>query len=329
MNKLSFTTKDLLNGVRVGGDYAGKNKVLPILGCIKFIIKNDKCNIVSYDEANAISYKCPILSFDEEVTFCIEKKGLENYLATLSDDTVTLEVNVEKLQCKVVASKGHIMLPMDDAKYYPTLITEKESKSFDMDASTLQYWIAKCSNFIEPDEFKLYKQSMNIIAKDNELHVFASDEHRMFHDSCENTFGEDLSISIDRSAFSGLSKALKGEETVTIRNGESNLTFITSNSVILVRKREFKVPNFFVVLSNNPIFEAKVNRKEILESLTRAMGISDDGNKISINLIFDNDTLDIKASTWDNSKSLEESLVIEGGAKLSIAFNAPLLYLYQ
>lgn len=326
MNNLRFKTKDLLNGVRVGGDYAGKNKVLPILGCIKFIIKKDRCNIVSSDEANAISYKCPILSFDEEVTFCIEKKGLENYLATLSDDTVTLDVNMGKMQCKVTAAKGHIMLPLEDVNCYPILATEKECKSFEMDASILQYWIAKCNNFIETDEFKLHKQSMNILTKDNELHVFASDEHRMFHDYCENPAGEDFSISIDRSAFTGLSKALKGEETVTIRNGESNLTFITSNSVILVRKREFKVPNFFSVLMYKSIFEVKVNRKEILESLTRAMGVSDDGKKISVILTFDKDKLDIRASSWDNNKSLEESLAIEGGDKLIIGFNAPLLY---
>lgn len=326
MNKLSFKTKSLLNGIRVGGDYAGKNKVLSILECVKFIIKQDKCNIVSYDESNGIRHTCPIESFDEEITFCVEKKGLESYLATLSDETVILEVNVETLQCKVLSSQGYIILPMQDANCYPTLVTEKESQSFQMDASILQYWIYKSNNFIEADEFKLYKQHMNIIAKDNLLHVFASDEFRMFYDYCENPNGGDFTISIDRSAFSGLSKALKGEKTVTIRNGESNLTFITSNSVILCRKREFKAPNFFIAIKGKPLFEAKINRKEIIESLTRAMLVSADGKRIDVKLIFNADKLSIKASAWDCSKSFEDTLDIEGGDSLTVSFSAPVLY---
>lgn len=326
MNTLIFNTKDLLDAVKIGGDYASNNKVLPILASIKVIVKGDRCNIVSYDEKNAISYKCPIQSFDGDVTFCIGKKDLESYLSTLSVLDVRLEVDNEKMQCKVITNKGHVVLPLEDANCYPELVTEKESKSFKMDASVLQYWLSKASNFMEMDEFRLYKQSLHLISHEDKLHAFASEGHRMFHDVCENPSSESLELSIDRSAFSGLSKALKGEEMVTVRDGQSNITFITSQSVILVRKREFKAPDFFIVLTKTPLFEAKVNRKELLESLVRTMGISDDNKRIGVTLRFYENEMNIKASTWDNSKCVEETLPIDNGNELTVGFHCSLLY---
>lgn len=327
MNSLIFNTKELLNAVKIGGDYANNNKVLPILASIKVIVKGDRCNIVSYDEKNAISYKCPIQSQDGDITFCIGKKDLESYLSTLSVLDVRLEVDNEKMQCKVITIKGHVVLPLEDANCYPELVTEKDSKSFKIDASVFRYWLSKASNFMEIDEFTLYKQSLHLISNEGKLHAFASDGHRMFHDVCENPSGESLKLSIDRSAFSGLSKALKGEENITVRNGKSNITFITSRSVILVRKREFKAPNFFMVLTQKSLFEAKVNRKELLESLVRTMGISDDNKKIGVTLIFHKNEMNIKASTWDNGKCVEEFLPIENGSEFTVSFNCNLLYI--
>lgn len=325
MNKLVFKTKELLNGVKIGGDYAGNNKVLPILGCVKIVIKEDSCNIISYDEKNAISYKCPIESFDGEVTFCIGKKDIENYLSTLSEETIILEVDIKKLQCKIITSKGHIVLPIEDDNCYPSLARGESTMSFEMDASMLSYWISKASNFIETDEFKLYKQSLNILPKDNKIYAFASDEHKMYHDNLD-CISEAFPFSIDKSAFSGLSKALKGEDTVVISDGDSHCTFKTSKSVILVRKMEFKIPNFFAAIKGNPIFEAKVNRSEMIETLARCMGVSDDSRKIGVNLDFDEQTLCISASAWDNSKTLEESLYIENGKDISVTYNAQKLY---
>lgn len=326
MNKLKFKTKELLNGVKVGGDYAGNNKVLPILECVKVVVEGDKCNIISYDEKNAISYKCPIESSDNDITFCIGKKDMENYLSTLSDETIDLEINQEALRCKIITSKGHIVLPMEDADFYPSLAEGENIMSFEMDAHMLQYWISKASNFMELDDFLLYKQCLHLVSKDDTIHAFASEGIKMYHDICNNTSNCNLNISIDKSAFGGLSKSLKEEDTVIIHDGESNITFVTSKSVILVRKRDFRAPNFFRVIQITPVFEVKINRKEILETLVRCMGVSDDNRKISVQFKFDNQSIYISSSAWDNSKTLEETLYIENGGVLSITFNASKLY---
>lgn len=307
--KITFNKKVFLKAVKIGGSYAGNGKVLPILDCIKVVISNGKCSILSYDERNAIKTHCLPDFCEGDVSFCVNKSDIEKYVNLLDEETFDLDVKEKHLT--VISRNGSIYFPVEDANEFPSLTVSSTSTSFKIDSSLLGYWIQRGAPFTISDEFKKSFECVHIIIKDGEMDFFSFNNSRMYHDSAKTECEEELSVSINRKSLSGLSLALGEDKEVTIMDGEKNITIIGSNTMLLIRKDEFNLPNCARLLEFPSLFQMKVDRGRLLSILSRAELILDDTYNVTVKFRYMANCIEISAENFEGNKRMSEVIESE------------------
>ena len=328
--KLKFNRKQLLEAIEIGGSFSGNKKILPILEDIRVQIKENKAWILSYDNQNAIKTVCPVEADVENGIFCINKNNLVSYISLLSDEYISIEV-IEKLSSvegeKIISSTistdtGSVVFPCDDPNMYPKLNSDKGSDAFDIQADLLSYWINNSNQYLgDLDDIKLSMGCLNIDIIEGRVNVFASDGFKMYHDSMQlENNNITTQFGIPKNSFSGIVKALKKEDKVTIKNGENNIIIICDNTMIMVRKLEYKMPNFHSLLKYPILFKITVNKKQILNCLQKAANIHDSKYKGIVNFAFSEKGLNISSENWEGNIKMKDFIEADGGSNISINF---------
>lgn len=328
--KLKFNRKQLLEAIEIGGSFSGNKKILPILEDIRVQIKENKAWILSYDNQNAIKTVCPVEADVKNGTFCINKNNLVSYISLLSDQYISIEI-IEKLSSvegeKIISSTistdtGSVVFPCDDPNMYPKLNSDKGSDAFDIQADLLSYWINNSNQYLgDLDDMKLSMGCLNIDIIEGKVNVFASDGFKMYHDSMQlENNNITTQFGIPKNSFGGIVKALKKEDKVTIKNGENNIIIICDNTMIMVRKLEYKMPNFHSLLKYPILFKITVNKKQILNCLQKAANIHDSKYKGIVNFAFSEKGLNISSENWEGNIKMKDFIEADGGSNISINF---------
>lgn len=307
--KLSFNKKVFLKAIKIGGSYAGNGKVLPILDCVKVVVSNGKCSILSYDERNAIKTHCLPKFCEGDISFCINKSDIEKYVSLLDEETFDLDIHEKHLS--VISRNGSIDFPVEDAKEFPSLTTGSKSNSIEIDSSLLGYWIQRGAPFTVDDEFKKAFECLNIIVKDKKIDVFCFNDNRMYHDSAETECADDFTISINRKSLQGLSLALGDDKKVTLINGEKNITIIGSNTMLLIRKDEMMLPNCMMLLNMPQLFQIRVDKARLLSILSRAQLILDSTYNVTVKFRYLANSIEISAENFEGNKKMSEVIESE------------------
>lgn len=326
--KLIFNRKDFLEAINIGGCYAGNRKVLPILECVKITVKDNKCTILSYDDMNAIKTSCNIESAEDNIVFCINKADIESYVNLLEEETFEMEIEGEetdKMEATIYTNTGTMEFPLEDAKWYPTLQQESDAETFSMSAQTLGYWVDRGNPFLKEDELQPVFECLHLFIKENKVSVFAFNGAMMYHDSCENESDLDTIISIPRGSFKGVREALRKEGEIVIKNGKNNIIIKCKDSMLLIRKKEMKVPDFFRLLSYKDKFEVSVDKKTLKLCLLKSMNIFDKPSTGLITLDFNEECITVSATNWGGNKNYTEKIFVEGSQPIKQNFNAIML----
>ena len=153
--EIRLNKKDFVKSLQIGGSFAGKSKVLPILECVKLKRKGNTGFIISTDNENAISKMFSFESDGMDFSFCVNYKDLLSYVKLIKDETFTIEYRPsESTQIVISHTKGSTELPVQDATVFPQLKKGGEEKEFTVDAALLNNWIVDGSKFVANDELR-------------------------------------------------------------------------------------------------------------------------------------------------------------------------------
>lgn len=329
--KIKFNKKDFLNAIKTGGSFSSKRTPLPILQSVKVQIVDNTCWLLSYNDKNAIKTHFKLEESYKNIEFCIDKDDIENYVSLLIEDCFDIDVDNRKLNAIVSTPNSKMNFPLHDVKVYPTLAQEVNCDTFTLDANLLGYWIQKGMTLLEYDEFQPNNQHLHLFIKDNKVDVFAFNFDKMYHDSAYIDYEGELKVSIDMSAFAALRKALSNEQKVTIKNGEKNIIVIGDNSMLLIRKYDFKPLDFYMLLKYQPLFEVEVDKERLTSVVLRAMNVHDDTKTGTLTINFDENGLTLVSERPEVKKKLKETIQATGAkefeqtyilSKLILALNA-------
>lgn len=331
--KFTFNRKEFLEAIAIGGSYAGSNRTLPVLEDVKITINDNKAWIMSYDDKNAIKTVCDVQSDVDFYVICINKNKISDYVALLDSETFDIEIEEKKseiqgqriISATILAGNGSIVIPCEDPKLFAELKNDKGTESVEIPADLLSYWINTGVQFLgELIDMKLAIGCLHFIVKDGKINVFACDNFKMYHDSYKI---EDNNVctefSIPRNAFNGIVRALKKEDKVTIKNGANNIIFICDKSILLVRKLDFKIPNYAKLLTFGIKYEFSVNKKRLLNILQKASNIHDGKNKGIVSFQFEPDCIRISSENWEGNIKMNDLIDVGGGDGLSQNFTIP------
>lgn len=320
--KITLDKKEFVKALQVGGSFAGKSKVMPILDCVKIKVGLDKMTIVSTDSENAISKRLNGITSDEEGNFCVNMNDLMSYIKLINSDEI--EINIDGKTAEVKHAKGSFTFPVESSDEFPSIKPDEDCVEVSINAALLNNWIADGKNFVASDELRPVMNGLYVYCKENELGCCASDGHALFTDNIKVENVPEFSFILNKNAFKPVCDAIQCVEEVRVKVGTRNVMFVADGVSVIARQQEGRFPNFKGILPKYNHIMLKVDRKEMLNAITRSsVGASKASMLTRIKV--DGFNLEISSEDLDFNKEAREYLTVEANGNIVIGFKASLL----
>lgn len=322
MTTITLNKKEFIKVLNIGGTFAGRSKVMPILDCVKIKVSNGNITVVSSDNENAISKKFPIMETTGDTTFCVNFKDIISYIKLIDSDIIRL--NVGENDVEVSHTKGKMTLPIYNADEFPALKVDDNAATVKMDSALLNNWIVVGKNFVASDELRPVMNGLYVYCKENELGCCASDGHALFTDNIKVENVQEFNFILNKNAFKSVCDAIQSVEEVKVKVGTRNVMFVAEGVSVIARQQEGVYPRFSSVIPKDNSIEVKVDRKEMLNATTRS-SVSASKASMLTRMKVDGFNLEISSEDLDFNKEAREYLTIEANGNIVIGFKASLL----
>lgn len=267
--KFSFNRKEFVDALLVGGSMAERNKVVPILECVKINVRRESSTISSNNGNVAITKRVSINS-DEECSLCVNKQDLDGFLRSLTDDVIDVEYSDNTIVLK--HKKGKLSLPTFNVDDFVQPNIEKEGDAINVDSASLLPIIIEANKFRGiKEEFKPILSCINMVTNGNLLEISASDSISLYSSSIE--LGEEhpnFVLNLTDVSIAPLKNMLEQCDDVTIINGERSYTVKSEDALLSAVKMEGRFPNVKSVI---PKYEnctrIGINVKELTDAVKR------------------------------------------------------------
>ena len=320
--KIRLEKKEFVKALQVGGSFAGKSKVMPILECVKIKVGLDKLTIVSTDSENAISKRLNGITSDEEGTFCVNMNDLLSYIKLINSDEI--EINVNGNTAEVKHAKGSFTFPVENDDEFPSIKPDENCVEVSINAVLLNNWIADGKSFVASDELRPVMNGLYVYCKGEELGCCASDGHCLFTDNIKVENVPEFSFILNKNAFKTVCDAIQSVEDVKVKVGTRNVMFVADGVSVIARQIEGMYVNFKAVCPKDNSIEVKVDQKEMLNAITRS-SVSASKASMLTRMKVDGFNLEISSEDLDFNKEAREYLTVEANGNIVIGFKASLL----
>lgn len=318
MTKIELNKKEFTKVLNIGGTFAGRAKVLPILDCVKIKVSGGYMTVVSSDNENAISKKTTIINADGDTTFCVGFKELSSYVKLVSGDVITLLVGEKELEVK--HEKGNVTLPLMDAEEFPALKPDENSTSITMSSAVVNNWIVDGRNFSGDDSLRPIMNDIYFYCKDGELGCCATDGQFMFTDNMKEDKGE-FTFMLNKGAFKSVCDVCQDVEEVTVKIGSRNVMFVGDGVSVLARMQEGRYPNFKSVIPTNQPIQVKLPKSEFVDAINRVK-VGASNTSCLIKIAVDGFNMEVSAQDIDFNRKAVENIMVEANGNITIGFNA-------
>ena len=277
MASVSLNKADFSRALAIAGAMAGRSKSVPILDCVKCVVKDDAIAITSCDGNTAITKKINIGESMPSISFCINAKDISTCIKTIMSENIEIQIESESAtSCTIKHNNGEFELPLFMVVDFPVLDCDKEMKSFQMDSATLSEWVKDASRFVASDDLRPAMSGMYIYAKGMEAGFCATDSRKLVTAKSAIDFCDaDMNAIIPSSIFRQILDVCGERDNVVIKIGASQIILQAGNTALLSRKIEGRYPNYEAIIPKNVDGFLTIDRNAITSSLIRMSSVSD------------------------------------------------------
>ncbi|WP_299230224.1 DNA polymerase III subunit beta [uncultured Bacteroides sp.] len=319
--KIEFKKSDFLKAFILGGSFAGKSRVLPILDNVKCMLKeNGVLRFISSDGEQAISTKFDgTIMLSESCNFLLPYKEVVNYVKLIND--ASFYIIIEEDKCTIKHSKGKYNITLADAKDFPEISKINNNLAIDIDSNDLYYAISNSAPFLVDDSLRPIFGTIHLCIKDGMFEFCAASNITLtvFRVGDAEKNNVDFEMLINKNVIPVLLNNLKMGECCNIKVGDTNTVYTIGDTIIVARNTVGKFPNYNAVIPRDNPLRVKINKKDITESFSRCSLSSPND---MVRLSFSENKLIVSSENFNFGKSAKEELDINCNFNLNIAFNA-------
>lgn len=275
MKTVTIKRKIALETLCIGGSFAGKNKVIPILDCVKCkFTPNGAFVVSSHDGQNAIVKRADCANCNDDSAFCVNYSDFSKALKSLSSDDVTLEIGDKLLT--IVHRKGRIEMPISSIEEFPNVDLGGVIYEYEMPSLKLKEWVTIAKNFVSTDNIRPTMCGMYLYIKEEEVGVCATNGHKLYTDSFiqEGTNGCDISAIIPSSCLSPIISVIGGSDNVKTLFYERNVAFVGRDTKIICLLQEGRYPRFKSVIPQSHTINVECEVEELYDGVSRVCSVS-------------------------------------------------------
>ena len=321
MTYFSVTKEELVKAMAIGGQFAGKNRSMPISDSVKIESLKDKVRIYSTDGDNWIGKRCMVAEkSDDDYSFCVSYKSIMPYIKTCGP-IITFRIDIDKGMLNIEHGNSKARFPIFITDSFPSVPNiNEEHNSFSIKSTLIRDWICSSTDFVAHDELRPILNGMFVTLHDNKIEYCATDGHAMITECLDYDYdNKSASVIIRNNIFRAVSDMTLGTESTKISFDNNIMMIQSGNAVLFAKQVEGNYPNFNAVIPTEHKLKEVVNKKELMSAINRLNTINNTSDGL-IKFDFSEDSLHINCVDMDVEVSGDEMLSCEGDGKCMIGF---------
>lgn len=267
---ITLNTKDLVKALTIGGCFANKSKIMPILDCVKIECGEGFIRIYSSDTENSIGKRVSDVEVKELGDVCIDYKSLISYIKLIKDDCVHISTQGNGFLATISHSKGELELPIMDASEFPLPSDLNDVEYVNFDAKIMLQCIQESKDFIYHDNLRPQFMGINMVASDNKVDFASTDTIMMYLNTFNVETKNEFNAIIPNGAIKPLMDMLRDASNVKIRKNEGLIEFTCQGTRLVARMYNGNFPDCKRIIPKNNSKKVIVNKIEFIETLNRA-----------------------------------------------------------
>jgi DNA polymerase III subunit beta len=299
----------------------------PILTTIKITATDGEVKVTAFDLSLAIE---STLKADVETagSVAIPAKVLNDIISRLYGEVTITETAYGGI--KINSECGEYSIPGMDVTEYPELPSVTGDTN-ELSAIAFYNAIAKTNVSCSRDESRSLLSGIFTKVKDRQIECASTDGHRLIVSKTTSTPSstDTFEVVIPAKTTEQLSKMLSGAEADDIINlkieSNSQLLFTFKNKSLITRTIEGKYPDYNLLIPRQFRRQLTVDRKELIEALSRTIVMSDNTKIVKFYLKPDKQSLLIVVNSQDIGNAEEYMDAKINGEEISLAFNSSYL----
>lgn len=318
--KIKVDQKELTKGINIVQKGISPKTTLPILSGILIEAKNNKLKLTATDLEIGIesSINCEVL---EEGSIVITSRIFGDMIRKLSDRTVEIEVEENNI-INVKCGNSKFDIVGHPAVEYPKLPKILDNVSFDIPKDLLKNMIRHTVFATAHDETRPILTGALLEVKNQEAVLVALDGYRLALKRVNIKCDNEVKVVIPSKTLIELSKILdENDSDVNIRFTTSHVLFDLGDTVIISRLIEGQFLNYSDIIRNEYTSKARVNTKDIQDSIERASLLAREGKNNLVKLDICDENLIITSNSEIGNIHEKLSIDLEGN-DIKIAFNS-------
>ncbi len=318
--KFNVLKENLITQLQSLSAVADKKQTLPILSNI--LIKADEEQIVLKSTDLEIELEFIVDNKNDlpgEIT--VPAKKLSDIVKELPDGQIMFELNEDASKLLIKSSSGRYNLSTISASDFPDFDVVRSDNIYNIDRDTLTTLIQKTSFAMANQDWRHYLNGC-LFQKDlNKLVMVATDAHRLATYTTTLEQEGEFSGIIPRKTIIELQKILtKSEEKIEFYINANNIVFMCKNFTFKSKLVDGNYPNYSQVIPSGNGIEITIDRKSLLNTLSRVSVLSSEKFK-GVKLCTKEDNLEVSAHNPDQESAEELVPLVKSSEGFDIAFN--------
>lgn len=317
--KISISTKALANALAELTPLTTKKTALLVLSYVKFVTKGNKIRLQASDGEMTIRMYVDADNIDTDGQFLVHGADLAAYTSKLKSDVIELDVTDSTLTVKHHAGKATFAVL--DATDFPEANIPDNTIDLTLPARFFEECINDGKAFVSVDNFKPFLKPIRAIVNGEKFTFCATDTRKLITDSYVlPTPQPEVAWFVEQSAFGPLVKALKGNDLAEVKVSDNIVIYRIGSTMIITPQTKGNFPQFARVIPQTHTIEAKVDKRALLDTLSRVALFSDNKALVKMKL----SPMMVELSADNIGKQSEANEMVDGTStgELSIGLHA-------
>ena len=301
---------------------------LPILDCYLFEITGQTMTITASDSETTLVTSVELIESEMDARFCIKAKTIKDSLKEISEQPITLDVNLDTMEIRGEYQNGRFNIVGERADEYPVPHQmDGSAHSFEMGQSVLLSGITHSLFATADDEIRPVMTGIYFDFTPDCLIFVGTDGRKLVRNKDFSVKSEEQMGFILPKKPANILKGLlqKGDAAATLQFNETMAVVTTKDFTLTCRLIDGRYPNYNSVIPQNNPYKAVIDRAAFVSTLKRVLVFSSQSSA-QVKLSFKKDALTVSGQDVDFSTSAEERLICEySSPAINIGFKGTLL----
>ena len=318
--KLSINKEQIITELQSLAAVADKKQTLPILSNILIRADEEKITFKSTDLEVELEF---VISNNNEAPgeITVPAKKIADIIKELPDGQINFELNDDATKLVIKSSSGRYNLSTISASDFPDFDTVKSDQTYKIPSESFIALIQKTSFAMANQDWRHYLNGCFFHKSLNDVVMVATDAHRLAVYTLPLQGEEEFSGIIPRKTIMELLKILpKSNEEISFYVNANNIVFMSKNFTFKSKLLEGNYPNHNQLIPTGQGLEITVNRKQLLDTLSRVSVLSSEKFR-GVKLNTKGESLEVSAHNPEQ-ESAEELVPLDKWVEgFNIAFN--------